>query len=163
MDEATPPTVPETLATYFRLRGMAPSARSRRRRRRTDDDEGQPFTPGRDPRGLGEVMGALAREEGWEGRLSQEDLLRHWADVAGDETAQHAVPVALAEGTLTVRCDSTAWAKQLHIMRAQILTRIIQDHPQAGVTAIRFLGPDVPSWKWGPRAAPGRGPRDTYG
>ncbi|MGO1853842.1 MAG: DUF721 domain-containing protein, partial [Microbacteriaceae bacterium] len=34
---------------------------------------------------------------------------------------------------------------------------------QAGVDNLRFIGPDVPSWKWGPRAVPGRGPRDTYG
>ena len=40
---------------------------------------------------------------------------------------------------------------------------IVRRFPDAGVDAIRFIGPDVPSWKWGPRAVPGRGPRDTYG
>lgn len=155
--------VPETTATYFRLRGLKPSARTLKRRRRRTDDENQPFTAGRDPRGFGDVLADLTREAGWDGRLSQEELVLRWAEVAGADTAQHATPVALADGTLTVQCDSTAWAKQLQYMRSQLLTRIIADHPDAGVTAIRFVGPDVPSWKWGPRAIPGRGPRDTYG
>ena len=48
-------------------------------------------------------------------------------------------------------------------MRAQILSEIVRRYPEAGVDAVRFIGPDVPSWKWGPRTIPGRGPRDTYG
>ncbi|MFT4231030.1 MAG: DciA family protein [Microbacterium sp.] len=163
MSDDTSEPVPETVATYLRLRGLPPSARKLRRRRHRDDDEHQPFTAGRDPRGLGDVLADLSRESGWEGRLSQEDVIRRWAEVAGAETARHAAPVALSDGVLTVQCDSTAWAKQLQYMRAQILTRIASEHPQAGVTGIRFVGPDVPSWKWGPRAVPGRGPRDTYG
>jgi predicted nucleic acid-binding Zn ribbon protein len=83
--------------------------------------------------------------------------------VAGEETARHTRPVALDNGLLTVQADSTAWAKQLQLMRAHVLSEIIRRFPEAGVESIRFIGPDVPSWKWGPRAIPGRGPRDTYG
>ena len=75
----------------------------------------------------------------------------------------HTRPVAFSEGTLTVQADSTAWAKQLQLMRAHILSEIVRRFPDAGVEVIRFIGPDVPSWKWGPRTIPGRGPRDTYG
>lgn len=154
----------ETVGTYLRLRGLEPSARAkRRRRRRTDDDENQPFTAGRDPHGVGELIADLAEQAGWGPQLAREDLVRQWREVAGDETAQHAEPVALGDGTLTVQCDSTAWAKNLHLMRAPILTEIVNRFPDAGVHSIRFVGPDVPSWKWGPRAVPGRGPRDTYG
>ena len=31
------------------------------------------------------------------------------------------------------------------------------------VQEIQVLGPDAPSWKFGQRHIPGRGPRDTYG
>ena len=44
-----------------------------------------------------------------------------------------------------------------------IVTEIARRFPEAKVENVRFIGPDVPSWKWGPRAVPGRGPRDTYG
>ena len=157
--------VPETVATYLRLRGLEPSARwvRKKRRRRTEEDENVPFSAGRDPRGVGDVLAVVTREAGWEPQLAREDVVRTWAEVAGADTAQHTRPVAFTEGTLTVQADSTAWAKQLQLMRAQILSEIVRRYPEAGVEAIRFIGPDVPSWKWGLRAIPGRGPRDTYG
>lgn len=157
-------SVPETISTYMRLRGLEPSPRgARRRRRRDDDDENQPFTPGRDPKGLGDALADLTRQSGWNSQLAREDLVLQWEEVAGAETARHAAPVALSDGLLTVQCDSTAWAKNLQLMRGAIVTEILRRFPDAGVDNVRFIGPDVPSWKWGPRAVPGRGPRDTYG
>ena len=156
--------LPESVATYLRLRGLEPSPfRKKRRKRRVDDGDNAPFSPGRDPRGLGDVLSALTQTAGWEPQLAREDLVRTWHDVAGDDTAAHTRPVALDAGMLTVQADSTAWAKQLQLMRAHILSEIIRRFPEAGVESIRFVGPDVPSWKWGPRVVPGRGPRDTYG
>jgi predicted nucleic acid-binding Zn ribbon protein len=162
---ADEPELPETMATYLRLRGLEPTPYHRRRRRRRDsaDDENVPFSAGRDPRGVGDVLADLTRTAGWNSALAREDLVRTWGDVAGADTAQHTRPVALDAGMLTVQTDSTAWAKQLQLMRAQILSEIIRRFPEAGVDSIRFIGPDVPSWKWGPRAIQGRGPRDTYG
>ncbi|TQJ30378.1 DUF721 domain-containing protein [Microbacterium sp. SLBN-146] len=159
-----PADIPETVATYLRLRGLEPSARTfRRKRRRAVDDENAPFAPGRDPHGVGDVLATLTREAGWDPQLAREDVVRAWDEVAGADTAQHTRPVAFQDGTLTVQADSTAWAKQLQLMRAHILSEIVRRYPEAGVKTIRFLGPDVPSWKWGPRTIPGRGPRDTYG
>lgn len=156
--------VPETVATYLRLRGLQPSSSSWKRKRRiVVDDDNAPFTPGRDPGVLGAVLQKLSKDSGWEITLSREDLVRQWHDLAGAETAQHSQPVSLEGGMLTVQCDSTAWAKNLQFMRAVIITEIGRRYPEAGVENIRFIGPDVPSWKWGPRAVPGRGPRDTYG
>lgn len=158
-----PMETPETMATYLRLRGLDPSPRARRRRRRTDDDENQPFMPGRDPKGIGDAVADLTRQAGWDSQLAREDLVLQWEQVAGEETARHASPVALSDGLLTVQCDSTAWAKNLQLMRGAIVTEIARRFPEARVENVRFIGPDVPSWKWGPRAVPGRGPRDTYG
>ncbi|MBF0816688.1 DUF721 domain-containing protein [Microbacterium paludicola] len=158
--------IPETISTYLRLRGLEPSRRAQwrnKKKRRTDDDDNQPFMKGRDPGSIGDALDGLTRAHGWAPQLAREDLVRQWEDVAGAETAQHSSPVSLNDGTLTIQCDSTAWAKNLSYMRAQILTQIVTRHPEAGVSSVRFVGPDVPTWKWGPRSIPGRGPRDTYG
>ena len=72
-------------------------------------------------------------------------------------------PIGIEGGMLQVRCESTAWATQLRLMRAELLAAILERHPGAGVETIRFQGPDAPTWKKGPRSVPGRGPRDTYG
>ncbi len=157
--------VPETIGTYLRLRGLEPSARAARRRKKrsADDDDKQPFAPGRDPKGVGDVLADLTRQSGWDSQLAREDLVLQWEQVTGEETARHAQPIALTGGLLTVKCDSTAWAKNLQLMRAEIVTQLIRRFPDAGVENVRFVGPDVPSWKSGLRAVPGRGPRDTYG
>lgn len=155
--------VPETVATYLRLRGLKPTSRYARRRRRSSDDENLPFTPGRDPRAIGAALDELSRTSGWTELLARESVVLAWPQIVGEEIARHSAPVSLEHGTLTVKCGSTAWMKQLDLMRVDLLTSIRHQHPDATVDNLRFIGPDVPSWKWGSRAVPGRGPRDTYG
>lgn len=141
------------------------SSRSKdaRARRHRDPGSSSPFGAGRDEHGLGDVIDALSAHMGWESPLAQSDLIAAWAEIAGIETAEHSSPVGIEGGTLTVKCDSTAWATQLRLMRSSILGAIGVKYPDAGVVSVRFEGPGAPSWKRGPRSIPGRGPRDTYG
>jgi predicted nucleic acid-binding Zn ribbon protein len=157
----------ESRSVYLRFRRVFGdgSSRSSDARKRSQKEPGStaPFGSGRDPDSLGSVVDALTAKLGWDSPLAQSDLLASWAELAGAETAAHAVPVGIEDGVLTVRCDSTAWATQLRLMRSQITTQIAIRYPDAGIDQLRFEGPGVPSWKRGPRSIPGRGPRDTYG
>jgi predicted nucleic acid-binding Zn ribbon protein len=157
----------EAVAVYRRLRQVLgdPSMRSsdaRRRAVRTPGDSA-PFGSGRDPSGLGEVLEGMTRTLGWTSPLARGELLTSWPELVGADVAAHCEPAGIDDGVLTVQCDSTAWATQLRIMRAEIVTTILQRYPDAQVSSIRFIGPGAPSWKRGPRSVPGRGPRDTYG
>ena len=156
----------EASAVYLRLKSLFTGTPARRRRT-ANRDEGastsRPFGSGRDPHGVGDVMDALAAQLGWTSALAQSDLLEGWRELAGEETAKHAIPDQITDGVLVIRCESTAWATQLRMMRSELLARIAERFPQAGIESIRFQGPDAPSWKRGPRSIPGRGPRDTYG
>ncbi|MDN4613492.1 DciA family protein [Leifsonia sp. F6_8S_P_1B] len=157
----------EASAVYLRMKELfaGTTGRGRRARRQAEEKPGEskPFGAGRDPRGIGDVMDALTVQLGWTPQLAQSDLLEQWRELAGEETARHAVPDAITDGVLVVRCESTAWATQLRMMRSELLVRIGERFPEAGIESIRFQGPDAPSWKRGPRSIPGRGPRDTYG
>ena len=156
--------VPLHVETYRRLRRVFGGTVDEKRRKASAGNETSvPFGKGRDPRGLGDVLDRFTSERGWESPLARSELLTEWPELVGAETAQHSEPVGIEEGVLTIRCDSTAWAQQLRSMRDSIVTRIGEKHAAAGVESVRFLGPDTPSWKRGPRAIPGRGPRDTYG
>jgi predicted nucleic acid-binding Zn ribbon protein len=160
--------VPEHIAVYQRIRTVFgdPSLRSgdaRRRKRSARDESSVPYGVGRDPRGIADVMENLTSTMGWDSPLARADLLASWPELVGDETAAHTTPIGIEECVLTVRCDSTAWATQLRRMNSTITTKIVTMHAAAGIESVRFLGPDAPSWKRGPRAIPGRGPRDTYG
>ena len=157
----------EAAAVYLRLRAIMgdPSKRSTDARKRSTVAPGAsvPFGKGRDPSGLGDVIDSLSSRMGWSSPLAKGELLLSWPELVGEATAAHSTPVAVEDEVLTVQCDSTAWATQLRLMRADILTSILTRYPDAGVTSIRFEGPGAPSWKRGPRSIPGRGPRDTYG
>jgi predicted nucleic acid-binding Zn ribbon protein len=160
--------IPEHLAVYRRLRRLFgdPELRSsdgRRRRRAADAAQSEPFGLGRDPRGIGDVLSGMASARGWESPIARAELIASWAQIVGPETAAHATPLGIEDGVLTVQCDSTAWAQQLRLMSATVLNSIAERFPAAGIETTRFLAPHAPSWKHGPKAIPGRGPRDTYG
>jgi predicted nucleic acid-binding Zn ribbon protein len=87
------------------------AGRARSRTRETSGSE--PFTPGRDPKPLGDAIDGLTTQLGWAAPLSQHEMLASWAEVAGEETAKHSEPIAIENGVLQVRCESTAWATQL--------------------------------------------------
>ena len=171
MSEKIPEDELESVALYERLKSKATGTPSNRRSRdakmrrknAADHPADLPFSPGRDPRGLGSVLDNLTSELGWSGNLAKSDLLVSWPDIVGPDIAARTTPVGIEENTLTVLCESTAWATQLRLMSSEVLTKIIQTHPNSGVTSVRFQGPNAPSWKRGPKSIPGRGPRDTYG
>ncbi len=123
----------------------------------------KPFDKGRDPIKAGDSIGDIMKSFRWEGQLAEADLFNNWAQLVGDKNAEATNPESLNRGLLTIRCKSTAWATQLRLMQDQILALVQAKYPDLEITALKFLGPDAPSWKKGPRSVPGRGPRDTYG
>lgn len=133
-------------------------AGSRRRRRwsgASPDD--------RDPQPLGRLASRVAAQRGWSERLTTGQLFGRWAAIVGEEVAEHAEPISLQDGELTVRAASTAWATQLRLLQRQLLAKIATGVGDGVVKRLKVHGPSSPSWRHGPRHVRGRGPRDTYG
>ena len=117
-----------------------------------------------DPTLVGNILGELVKDREWDSGLAEGNLFATWATIVGPEVAQHTEPISLLEGKLLVKCSSTAWATQLTLAHNDILATIRASAPGALVEAIRFIGPQAPSWKKGIHSVSnGRGPRDTYG
>ncbi|GAA2075997.1 hypothetical protein GCM10009840_07750 [Pseudolysinimonas kribbensis] len=160
--------VPEHVAVFRHFRdvfgepGMR-GADARRRRRAAREEGTVPYGPGREPRGILDVVDDLTSSRGWESPLAEAVLLASWGDIIGADNAAHTTPIAIEQGLLTVRCESNSWATQLRSMRMQVVAKIEERHRAAGISDVRFIGPDAPSWNHGLRKVPGRGPRDTYG
>ena len=151
---------------YWRMREAVTGRLSRDAKRikeRKERGGSKPFESGRDPVTALASVDALLAEFNWSSQLAEADLFNRWGQIVGDQTAENSIPETLVDGTLTVRCKSTAWATQLRLMQETILDRINSEFPGLEVTALKMLGPAAPSWKKGPRSVPGRGPRDTYG
>ncbi len=152
-------------------RGAAQVARARQRdkaRRKAGSAAGGNLSgPGEDPRdpvGLGRALNSLIRSRGWSDPVAVGSVLTRWDEIVGASVATHSKPESFENATVTVRCDSTSWATQLRLMQHDLLKRFDAAVGHGVVTTIRVLGPNAPSWRRGPRSAPGgRGPRDTYG
>jgi predicted nucleic acid-binding Zn ribbon protein len=123
----------------------------------------KPFDSGRDPIMASSTIDSLMEDFRWQSQMEEAELFVRWPEIVGELNAKNTQPENLANGKLTVRCKSTAWATQLRLMQTQILEKILSSFPELEIKSISFLGPDAPSWKKGPRSVPGRGPRDTYG
>ncbi len=151
----------EAQRVWSRLRTVFGAPRSRRRV--LEQRPGStPFAKGRDPLSVSKVLDGVTDALGWRTPLAQTDLAAAWRSIAGAETAKHATVEGFADGVLLVRCDSTAWATQLSLMRGQISDRIARDFPTPGSTP-PLPRAQHPELDHGPRSVPGRGPRDTYG
>lgn len=135
----------------------------RRRAQREEGPGGSPFGFGRDPKPLADVLTVIADDMGWSVELEQARMITEWPEFAGERTAEHTEVLGISNGVLQVQCDSTTWATELRRLRAEMLTRLLRDYPDAGIRDLRFLAPGAPSWRHGPRTVAGRGPRDTYG
>jgi predicted nucleic acid-binding Zn ribbon protein len=118
----------------------------------------------RDPQLLDTTLGRLVADHGWTLDLKVHAVFARWADIVGTEVAQHCQPTTFADGRLTVRTGSTAWATQLKLLAPTLVRRLNEEIGHGSVTIIDIEGPTAPSWKKGRISArDGRGPRDTYG
>lgn len=117
----------------------------------------------RDPQPLHAAVDRLVDEHGWEPDLAVHAVVARWDEIVGAEVAGHVATEGYADGVLTVRADSTAWATQMRMLAPTLVRRLNEEIGHGVVTRVEVRGPNVPTWRKGPRSVRGRGPRDTYG
>lgn len=119
----------------------------------------------RDPKPLGLIIEDFVTATEMSAPLAVTGLTQQWATIVGEDVAQHVAIAHFDEpsGQLILQTDSTAWATQLRMLIPVIQTRIDEEIGLNVVREIAISGPKPPSWKFGQRRVPGRGPRDTYG
>jgi predicted nucleic acid-binding Zn ribbon protein len=101
------PAEPSRVYQHFKAVFGDPSKRgldARRRRAAGQDPDSVPYGKGREPTGLGDVMGALTAELGWTEPLARSELFVDWPSVVGEELAKHSTPVTIEDGALVIRC-----------------------------------------------------------
>lgn len=135
--------------------GITPKKRTSRAQR--------PVNEGRDPRLVGDVVEEFLSTSGLDTRNQVAQVLSNWAALVGDEVADHVQVERFEDAKLVLRADSTAWATQMRLLQATVIRRLTEQLGEGVVDSIQVLGPDAPSWRFGARRVPGRGPRDTYG
>ncbi len=117
----------------------------------------------RDPQLLADTVGSWLSATGAGREIVKASVFARWAELVGADIAAHATPVSLVDGELVLQAESTAWATQLRLLAPGMITKINAAVGRGTVTRVRTRGPAGPSWRFGNRHIPGRGPRDTYG
>ena len=142
-------------------RGAAALARERREGANTRSGA---HPDARDPQGIDSVLARLIAARGWTETVAIGGVLGRWDQIVGPDVAQHCQPISFEDGVLTVGADSSAWATQVRLLTPNLLGLLAREVGEGTVTRIVVRGPSAPSWKHGPRVAPGsKGPGDTYG
>ncbi len=98
---------------------------------------------GRDPQGLGSVLGRLTAEQGWDTALDGGNLIDQWPSIAPTELATNVRPVAYdpERGILEVQPSSPAYATQVRLRQRQIAEHLNTQLGRPAVRAIRVRTP----------------------
>ena len=153
----------EALTALQRIRAAVRAGVTPPKRRKHETQNVAARPDGRDPQLLGELVDGFIAASGWTQRSGIAQVLGRWEEIVGPEVAAHVSVQAVEESTLVLRADSTAWATQMRLLSATVRRRLDAELGEGVVTELRVLGPDAPSWRFGGRHVPGRGPRDTFG
>lgn len=112
---------------------------------------------------IDQVLSAMIAKNHWDTPTKMGSIMAKWPQIVGPDVAEHSTVEAFEDHALIVRCSSTAWAKQLHLLLQTIERRIDEEVGPGVVQQVIIRGPVAPSWRKGPLSVKGRGPRDTYG
>ncbi|MBM3655871.1 MAG: DUF721 domain-containing protein [Actinobacteria bacterium] len=117
-----------------------------------------------EPEIISNLIRELVETKQWRQGIAEGNLFSLWAQIVGVEVAEHATPITLFEGKLTIQASSTAWSTQLRLIQNELLKSIRKGAPEALVDELAIMGPHAPSWKRGLRTIRGaKGTRDTFG
>lgn len=133
--------------------GDGPPARVRRAARRRRED----------PQPLGAAIDGLLDDQGWRTAAAVGSVFGRWEQIVGDALAAHTRPGGFTDGELLVIADSTAWATQVRLLRAQLIRRLNTELGDGTVTGVKVRGPVPPRQQGQWRVRDTRGPRDDYG
>jgi predicted nucleic acid-binding Zn ribbon protein len=116
-----------------------------------------------DPQPLGAAIGGLLDDQGWRTAAAVGSVFGRWEQIVGAALAAHTRPGGFTDGELLVIADSTAWATQVRLLRAQLIRRLNTELGDGTVTGVKVRGPAPPRQQGQWRVRDTRGPRDDYG
>ena len=105
----------------------------------------------------------LLDDQGWRTAAAVGSVFGRWEQIVGGALAAHTRPGGFTDGELLVIADSTAWATQVRLLRAQLIRRLNAELGDGTVTGVRVRGPVPPQQRGQWRVRDTRGPRDDYG
>ena len=85
---------------------------------------------------VGSLLKQLLNEPGIGEQINRHQAWLIWDKLVGEQIAARARPLKLRKGVLEVQVDHPVWMQQLQMMKPQILEKITDKIPNAGITDI---------------------------
>ncbi|MCP4290601.1 MAG: DUF721 domain-containing protein [bacterium] len=102
------------------------------------------------PRPVSQILGEVLKQCGLSERLSERTPLMAWAEVVGEEIAQHSQAVDIRDGVLIIEADHGAWRQELTLLIPMIINKFNALFGEGTVTEIQW------------RNQPGQGRKRQY-
>lgn len=90
-------------------------------------------------RSLGDSLRRLTDELGLGEVSTAAGVMSCWADAVGPDVAEHARPVKLRDGVLTVEAEDPAWASQLRYLGSDLVDRLNRALGTEDVREVRIV------------------------
>jgi hypothetical protein len=91
-----------------------------------------------EPEKVGGLIGGFLQRLGLAERLSRQNAVIAWPEIAGPRIAEESEAVRIDGDTLIVRVHKAAWRQQLVFLKAELLSKL-ESKIGKGVTDIRFI------------------------
>lgn len=80
------------------------------------------------------LLGEMLKKPGIGEQITRHQAWLIWDQIVGKQIAARARPLRLRQGTLEIQVDHPVWMQQLQMMKTQILDKINERVPAAGIT-----------------------------
>jgi predicted nucleic acid-binding Zn ribbon protein len=91
-----------------------------------------------EPEKVGGLIGGMLQRLGLAERLSRQNAVLVWPEIAGPKIAEESEAVRIDGETLVVKVHKAAWRQQLTFVKGELLTKL-ESKIGKGVTDIRFI------------------------
>ena len=87
---------------------------------------------------IGDLLPTVLKQLGLEQRFKEQELLRKWPVVVGDELASRTRATRMDNGVLYVHVDHGAWMQELHFIEKQLIDKLCNAVPGVVLERIHF-------------------------
>ena len=90
------------------------------------------------PKSIQSVLEQTFKQLGFEKKMGQYSLWKHWPRLVGERVAQQAKPERMQGNILVVAVSSSAWLQELTLMKPLLLQKIKTEFSEIEIEGLRF-------------------------
>ena len=86
-----------------------------------------------------EILPAVFRSLGIEGRLREGQLVREWPSIVGKELAKRSGLRDVKDGILFIEAENNTWMQEIRFLQKRIIGRIKSRFPELTINGVRLF------------------------